>query len=304
MKSKRGGWLGLYLLVGSVWGCSFLFISLSNQFLTPTGVAFWRQLLGGLPLLVYALLARRRFPKDRKTWLYVFLVSLCMNSVPSVLFAYAELHATSAFAGIMNATTPITTLLVILLFFREEKPSRQVLIGLAVGLLGVATVLKVWAGFGSNDGLAILALCAATLLYGIGGPLARKHLTNLKLDPTVQVPMQVLMAALTLVPFYIAGPLVTATPNPSALFGIAALGVLGTGITYIWYYRLMSVAGSAVANAVTFLSPVVAVLAGSLFLGEVITWNELVGGCIVILGAAISQGRLNALATRLGLLKQ
>lgn len=304
MKSKRGGWLGLYLLVGAVWGCSFLFISLSNQFLTPTGVAFWRQFLGGLPLLVYALLARRRFPKDRKTWLYVFLVSLCMNSVPSVLFAYAELHATSAFAGIMNATTPITTLLVILLFFRDEKPSRQVLIGLAVGLLGVATVLKVWAGFGSNDGLAILALCAATLLYGIGGPLARKHLTNLKLDPTVQVPMQVLMAALTLVPFYIAGPLVTATPNPSALFGIAALGVLGTGITYIWYYRLMSVAGSAVANAVTFLSPVVAVLAGSLFLGEVITWNELVGGCIVILGAAISQGRLNALATRLGLLKQ
>jgi len=299
MNSQRSNWLGYYLLVGSVWGCSFLFIALGNQFLTPVGVAFWRQLLGGVPMLAFALMQRKAFPREPKTWFFVFLVSLCMNSVPSVLFAFAERHVTSAFAGIMNATTPIATLLMILAFFRDEKPARQVLLGLTVGLLGVATVLEVWGGLGNNDPLAIAALCAAALLYGIGGPLAKKYVTNLNIEPSVQVPMQILMAAATLAPFYLTGTLFTAAPTIAGIGGMLVLGVLGTGFAYIWYYRLMALAGSAIANAVTFMSPVVAVLAGAAFLGESVTWNQLVGGVIVILGAAISQGRLNGVWNKL-----
>jgi drug/metabolite transporter (DMT)-like permease len=160
-------------------------------------------------------------------------------------------------------------------------------------------VLAIWNGFGSNDPMAIAALGGAILLYGIGGPFARRYVTSLGLDTQVQVTLQVLLAAVTLLPFYLAGPLVTAAPDVLGVGGMLILGVLGTGFAYIWYYRLMALAGSAVANAVTFLSPVVAVLAGSLLLGESITWNEVVGGAVVILGAAISQGRLDGLFSRL-----
>lgn len=299
MSGKSGSWLGLYLLVGVVWGFSFYFIALGDKFLTPVGVGFWRLALGGVAMLAISLVMRKKFPTDARTWGLLFVVSICMNSAPSALFAYAEQHVTSAFAGIMNSATPIATILVILLFFREEKPSSKVLAGLAVGLVGALLVLAIWNGFGNNDPLAIAALGGAILLYGIGGPFARRYVTSLGLDTQVQVTLQVLLAAVTLLPFYLAGPLVTATPDALGVGGMLVLGVLGTGFAYIWYYRLMALAGSAVANAVTFLSPVVAVLAGSLLLGEAVTWNELVGGAVVILGAAISQGRLDGLFARL-----
>jgi drug/metabolite transporter (DMT)-like permease len=295
MSETKTNWLGLYLAVGVIWGGSFLFIALGNQFLPPIGVGFWRLTLGGLPLLAFALIKRLNFPSQPATWFKIFVVSLCMNSIPSALFAYAERHVTSAFAGIMNAATPIATVLMILLVFREETPSTKVLFGLGVGLAGVLTVLAVWNGFGNNDPLAIAALVGAVSLYGIGGPFARRYVSPLKLDVQVQVPVQVLIGAATLAPFYFASAPFTGAPTWQAIAGMLTLGVLGTGFAYIWYYRLMAIAGSAIANSVTYLSPVVAVLAGSIVLGEQVTWNQILGGVIVILGAAISQGRFDAL---------
>ena len=299
MTEQRNNWLGLYLLVGSVWGCSFLFIALGNHFLTPVGVGFWRLALGGFPLLILSLLQRRQLPRGARAYWLLFVVSLFMNSIPSALFAFAEQHVTSSFAGIMNATTPIATVVMILTVFREEKPSTKVLAGLGVGLIGVLTVLSIWNGLGNNDPLAVLALIAAVTLYGIGGPFARRYVSALKLDPQVQVAFQVVIACLTLTPFYLAGPLFTSAPSVTDLIGMLLLGVVGTGFTYIWYYRLMALGGSAIANSVTYLSPVVAVLVGSLLLQESVTWNEILGGAIVILGAAISQGRLDGLLARI-----
>ncbi|MEN9753204.1 MAG: hypothetical protein RL670_895, partial [Actinomycetota bacterium] len=117
----------------------------------------------------------------------------------------------------------------------------------------------------------------------------------LKLDSNVQVAMQVGLAAAMLAPFYLGpalfgAPLLKAPLTATAVIGMLILGVIGTGIAYVGYYALMNSAGSAVANSVTFLSPVVAVLAGAIVLGERLTWNELVGGAVVILGAVVSQG--------------
>jgi drug/metabolite transporter (DMT)-like permease len=288
-------WLGRYLAVGVIWGGSFLFIALGLQALTPVGVGFWRMFLGGVPLLIWALVKRIPWPREPATWAKLAFVSLCMNSIPSVLFSYAEQHVSSGFAGIINAMTPITTLLLILLIFREETPKPVVLLGLAVGLIGALLVLGVWNGFGANEPLAVGALILAVMFYGVGGPFARRYVTPLSIDVRLQVPLQVLLAAATLLPFYVSGPLFVAVPGWPAIAGMLALGVLGTGLAYIWYYNLMAAAGSAIANSVTYLSPVVAVIAGSLLLHESIQWNELLGGAVVIIGAAISQGRFNRL---------
>lgn len=286
-------------MVGSTWGCSFLFISIANQFLPPAGVSFWRLALGGLPLLAVSLIRRLQFPRQPIVYWRIFLVSLCMNSVPSYLFSVAEQHVSSSLAGIMNATTPIATIIMILTVFREETPSRKVLIGLAIGLIGVLTVLAVWNGFGANDPTSVLALIGAVTLYGIGGPYARRHVTPLKLNTEVQVSVQVALAAISIAPFYFSGSLFTANLTPIRVGTMLIFGILGTGFAYVWYYRLMAAAGSAIANSVTYLSPVIAVLVGSAFLGEHVTWNELVGGVIVILGAATSQGRFDSLLSKL-----
>ena len=298
MTKQRANWIWLYLLVGSIWGCSFLFIAIGNQFLTPVGVSFWRLVLGGIPLLFVALAKRLPFPKNPAVLFKIFLISLCMNSVPGFLFAFAEQHVSSSLAGIMNATTPIATIIMILTVFREETPSRKVLVGLGIGLIGVMTVLAIWDGLGSNDPLSILALIAAVTLYGIGGPYARRHLTPLKLNTEVQVSVQVLIAAATMLPFYLTGPLFTAEITPIRAGAMLVFGVLGTGYAYVWYYQLMNQAGSAIANSVTYLSPVVAVIVGATILGENVTWNELVGGAVVIFGAAVSQGRLDPLLAK------
>lgn len=301
MKSaSSSSWLGKYLAVGTIWGGSFFFIALGNQMLTVFGVAFWRMALGAIPMAALMMLAGHRLPREPHIWVKVGITSLCMNSVPSVLFAVAEHNVSSAFAGIINAATPVFTLVMILLIFREEKPKPVVLLGLGIGLVGVLTVLEIWNGFGANDPLAVLTLLLAVGLYGIGGPFARRYVTPLKLEPKVQVTMQVGLAAAMLAPFYLSGPIFTATPSWPAVTAMLVLGVLGTGYAYIWYYQIMATAGSAIANSVTYLSPVVAVLAGSLLLGEQVTWNQLIGGAVVIGGAAISQGRLDRLLAKLG----
>jgi drug/metabolite transporter (DMT)-like permease len=299
VKNQRGDWLGYYLLVGVVWGCSFLFIAMGNDFLTTAGVAFWRMALGGLPMLALALSKGGRFPSSPIAWFHLLVTSLCMNSIPAVLFSFAERHVTSGFAGIMNAATPVATILMILVFFRAEKPSAQVLGGLAIGLIGVLIVLAVWNGVGATSPEAVSALTGAVLLYGFGGPYARRFVSPLGLDGTVQVSAQVLLAGITLAPFYFSGPLLTSTPSIWGVLGMIIFGVMGTGFAYLWYYRLMALAGSAVANAVTFLSPVVAVLVGAAVLAEQVTWNEVVGGAIVIIGAAYGQGRFDNLFRKL-----
>jgi drug/metabolite transporter (DMT)-like permease len=115
-KAKPNSWLFPYLGTGIVWGASFLFISMSIQSLSPVGVAFWRMTLGAAPIAIVAVLKRLHWPKTAAVWLRLLVVSLCMNAIPSILFSYAEQHVSSALAGIINAATPITTVLVILIY--------------------------------------------------------------------------------------------------------------------------------------------------------------------------------------------
>jgi drug/metabolite transporter (DMT)-like permease len=187
----------------------------------------------------------------------------------------------------------LATVVVILVAFRSEKLKPHVLAGLLIGLIGVLIVLGVWQGFGDNEPLAILALLAAITCYGIGTPYVRKHIAPLNLPTEVSVFGQIGTASISLLPFYLfSGPLLIATPSIVAILSVLAVGVLGSGIAYLLYYRVLDVVGSAIASSVTYITPVIAVILGVLILKEELHWYELVGGLIVILGAAISQGSI------------
>ena len=289
----RKSWLPAYLALGLVWGCSFIFIKLGLEFLTPFGVAFARCALGAITLLIVVKLMKIKLPKEKSTWYKLWIVAMLLNVIPGILFAYAEMHVTSVLAGIINATTPLATLIVMLIAFREEKLKAEQVFGLLLGGLGVMVVLGIWQGIGDNQLTGVIALLIAVTCYGISFPYSKRNIIPLGLKPEAAATTQLIMAAITLLPFYIYDGISQDNYRPANIFAMLALGILGSGFAYIWNFSIIAAAGSSIASSVTYLTPVVAVFVGWLFLGEVIVWHEPVGALLVILGAAVSQGRFN-----------
>jgi len=291
----RKSWLPAYLALGTVWGCSFIFIELGLEFLTPFGVTFIRCALGAITLIIIARIRKINLPTDRKVWQKLWVVALLLNVIPGVLFAFAQQYVTSVFASIINAATPLMTLVFILVIFREEKLKREQIYGLLIGALGVMTVVGVWNELGDNQLVGVIALLIAVSCYGASYPYSTRNVIPLKLKPEALAAGQLIMAAITLLPLFLINGISNNSYPRQSLIAMLCLGIFGSGFAYIWNFSITAAAGSAIASSVTYLTPVVAVIVGRLYLGEVIVWHEIVGAIIVILGALLSQGRLNRL---------
>ena len=291
-KSKSQSWLGLYITLGIVWGCSFIFIKLGLEFLTPFGVAFGRCALGALALLVYLKIKGLALVRDRKMIGHLWVVALLLNVIPGILFAWAETEVTSILAGIINAVTPLMTLIAIIVVSRNEKPTTPQVVGLLLGFLGVLTVLGAWKGLGDNPLWAILILLAAVTCYGFSFPYSRRFILPAQLAPEVMAATQVTLGAITLLPLFLINGIAKNEYRLGPVLAMVALGVFGSGFAYIWNFTIMRAAGSAIASSVTYVTPLVAVLVGFIFLSEIPHWYEPVGAALVLLGAAIAQGRI------------
>lgn len=291
-KSQSKSWLEIYIALGIVWGCSFIFIKLGLEFLTPFGVAFGRCALGALALLIYSRIKKISLVKDRRMLGHLWVVSLLLNVIPGILFALAETQVTSILAGIINAVTPLMTLIAIILVSRNETPTKPQVIGLLIGFLGVLTVLGAWNGLGTNPLWAILVLLAAVTCYGFSFPYSRRFILPANLSPESMATAQVSLGALTLLPLFIFDGVNGNEYTIGPVLAMVALGVFGSGFAYIWNFTIMRAAGSAIASSVTYVTPVVAVIVGLIFLQEKLHWYEPVGAIVVLLGAAIAQGRI------------
>jgi len=285
-------WLPGFLALGLVWGASFLFIELALESFTAIGIAFLRGFLGAVSLLIVIVVTKQKLPRVGKHWLHIAVVALLLNTVPGFLFAVGQQYVSSAIAGILNATTPMMTLLIISLAFREQKPTLNQNLGIVLGFAGVALV-----GLGGGEisftspwGVALLLL--ATLCYGIAMPYAKRFVSPLPYSPYVLAAAQVSASALlAALPALLVG--VTHAPvSASALWGILALGIVGTGFAYVWNYRNIELAGSVIASSVTYVTPVIAVVLGFLVLGERLTLLQAAGGVLVLVSALVVQQRL------------
>lgn len=289
---KSGSWLPIYLVVGFIWGCSFIFIKSGLEFLSPVGVAFFRCALGAVTLYSYAKYKKIELPRERKSLFHIWVVSLLLNVFPGIFFALAETEVTSILAGIINAVTPLMTLIAILLVNRSEQPKRSQIVGLLIGFAGVLIVLGAWNGLGDNPWWAVGILLLAVTCYGFSFPYTRKFVIPLGITSEAIVAQQLILASFTLLPIYLIDGISFETIAIGPLASMIALGVFGSGFAYLWNFKVMQIAGSAIASSVTYLTPVVAVIVGIIFLGEHITWNEPVGALVVLFGAAIAQERL------------
>jgi len=297
MTERRRHWIVSYVAAGLIWGASFLFIAVGATALPAFGVAFIRLLIGAVTLYVIIKVKGYKLPRDRDTWTKFLIGGAFMSAIPFTLFAYAETHVTSALAGIVNSVTPIATVLAILIAFRSEKISRAQWIGLGIGIVGSFVLIGAWQGFGANELLPILALFAATICYGVGGPYIRRYIEPKKLPTEVGAFGQVAGGAIIVLPFYLfaAPEKVIGTVDIWVVLSMLALGALGSGVAYVAYYNVLKAAGSPIASTITLVTPIVAVLLGVLVLGEGIDWFEPVGGAVIIFGAAVAQERFKKL---------
>jgi drug/metabolite transporter (DMT)-like permease len=295
---KNGPITVRFVLLALVWGASFLLIKVGDGGLSPAQVVFARLGFGALALGIVVAVTRTSLPRDWRTWghLAVLAVTLCV--LPFLLFAVAEQHVSSGLASILNATTPLMTMLVTVLALRQEKLTATRVSGLLLGFLGVVTLTGPWQNSGGGSVLAELACLGATLCYGIGFTYLRRFITPRGLPPVsvgfCQVLVGTVLVALTL-PW-------TRLPAPhlsvSIVLSMIVLGAAGTGIAYVWNTQIVAAWGAVNGAAVTYLTPIVGVVLGIAVLHEPLRWNEPVGAVLVVLGVLAAHGRLTRLFQR------
>ncbi|HYH88694.1 MAG TPA: DMT family transporter [Solirubrobacteraceae bacterium] len=286
-------WPVQLLLVGVIWGASFMFIKVElDAGISPVHIALLRCVFGAAALLVILALTRDRLPRDRGFYGHLLVISTLMNAAPFLLFAYAETEVSSLLAGILNSLTPLITLLFSLVVLPDEPPTAEKVAGIAVGFAGVLVVLAPWEGLGGGSLIGALACIGAATCYGLGFPYLRRHLSGRPETGVAISAAQVSLGGLLLLFFAPLAPLPGELPGLAAWLSILALGALGTGVAYIMNFNVVREAGAQTASMVTYLVPVFAVAFGVLLLGEAVSWHEPAGGALIIAGVALAQGVL------------
>lgn len=272
------------LLLGAIWGFSFLFMRMVAPVIGAIPTAFFRVLFASLGLIVILLALRTRWDfqgKLRQT----LLLGAINSGVPFLMYTLAARLLPAGYSAIFNATAPLMGVLIGALFFHEAATARK-LIGVTVGLAGVILLTAVGpVAMGWPELLGALACLVATSCYGISGFLTQRWIHERGgLNPKLVATGSQFGATLLLLPFFAASATLAPPPswgNPSLWLALAALGLLCTAWAYILFFRLMENIGPVRSLTVTFLVPAFGVLWGVLFLGEQVSWAHLAGGGMI-----------------------
>jgi drug/metabolite transporter (DMT)-like permease len=281
-----------FVLLGALWGASFLFMRLGAAEFGALPTAGMRVAIAALFLLPLLLL-RGQWQALSKHWGKIFFLGMLNSGIPFALYAYALLSIRTGLSSLLNATVPLFGALVAWLWLKD-RPHGMKILGLLIGFVGVAMLAWGKASFkpdasGLVTGWAVLACLGACLCYGISASFTKRHLggvpslviaTGSQLGATVGLALP----SLWLWP--------SQPPSPTAWLALLAVGVLCTGVAYVLFFRLIDKVGAAGALTVTFLIPVFAVLYGVVFLGESVTAWMLICGTVILLGTALSMGLL------------
>ena len=287
---SRPSWLGAYLALVGIWGLSFLFNAVALRAFTPVQMTFGRVALGAATLALVLAVTRTRPRLRRSDLADLVVLALTLSAVPFLLIALAQERITSILAGMLNATAPLWALLFVALLLPAERPGRRQVVGVLVGLVGIAVVLGAWQ-ISEVDWLGTAAMLGATACYGFGSAWSRKRLTSTQLSGTSLSAVQLALAALVLAPLVLVGAPLPAAQDavPGPVAAVLALGALGAGLAYVLFWRIIRSAGAVVATTVTYVIPLVSTAAGVLVLGEPLRWYEPVGALVVLAGVALTQ---------------
>jgi drug/metabolite transporter (DMT)-like permease len=279
--------IGLSLL----WGGSFFFAKIAVLELPPLTVALGRVAIAAAILLTLARATGVALPASLSDWRPYALMGLLNNVIPFTLLFWGQTHIPSGLAAILNATTPLFTVLVAHVATADEKLTGARLAGLAAGLIGVVVMIgpDVLRDLGANV-LAQLACLLAAISYAFAGVYGRRF----RGEPTLRVAAGQLTASSVILVLPVAlidRPWMLPLPSHQAIMALVALAALSTALGYLIFFRILARAGATNVALVTFLIPVSAILLGTLVLGEQLAARHLAGMAAIALGLAAIDGR-------------
>ncbi|MDQ3914750.1 MAG: DMT family transporter [Actinomycetota bacterium] len=283
----RPGDAARLLLLGAIWGSSFLFIKLGLRAYTPSQIVAGRVVIGVAVLLFLLRYRGLSLPRGAATWRSLLFMAVVANLVPFLLITWGEERISSGLTAILNSTTPLFTAVLATVYIVSERLTSLRLGGIVLGFAGVGVIV----GIEGGSLVGQVAVVLAALSYAVGFVYARSRLTGRSGSPLELSAGQLLVATILIVPVAgidsIAHPLEVGLEPPSA--SVFALGFFGTGLAYVLYYRLITDVGATTASLVTYLITIFGAVFGWVALDERLGWNALVGAAMVIAGIAIAQ---------------
>ncbi len=288
----------MLLALAVLWGGSFFFNGVAVRQLPSFTLVWLRVAVAAAALLLAVRLLGQRMPRDGRTWLAFFGMGLLNNALPFVLIVWGQHRIPSGLAAILNATTPLFTVLVAHLLTADERLTLLKALGAVIGFAGAAVMIGaggqvVQAGRIGADLPAQLACLAAALSYAFAGIFGRRF-RRMGVAPLATAAGQVCASTMLLLPpmLLIDHPWNLPPPDAAICGAVLGVGLLSTALGYWLYFRILAAAGATNLLLVTFLIPVSAILLGVLALGEALQPRQLLGMAVIGAGLAFIDGRL------------
>jgi drug/metabolite transporter (DMT)-like permease len=293
MSMRVWSWL---LLLALLWGGSFFFAKVALRELPPFTIVWIRVTLAALALNLTLIATSRGLFRRGTPWRDFFAMGFLNNVLPFSLIVWGQTQIASGLASILNATTPLFTLLVAHFLTHDEKVNSARVVALLIGLAGVALLVGPGALSSATGNLwGEIACLLAALSYAFAGIFGRRFRAN-GIAPLEAATGQTTASALWLLPIVVAfdEPWSLAVPSLAVFAALTAIALLSTALGYILYFRILEAAGATNLLLVTFLMPLITILMGSAFLDERLDTRQFAGMALLGAGLALVDGRLAA----------
>jgi drug/metabolite transporter (DMT)-like permease len=274
--------VGQLVILGAIWGASFLFIKIGVSEMGPMTFAAIRVLIGSLTLAVALGVRRQRLPRDLRVWGRLLVMGVLGTAIPFAAISWGTQYIASGLSAILNATMPLFTV-VLAAAWGDETMTPSRLIGVCIGFAGIVVLTLPKLAGGLHLGvLGELAIVVAAMSYAVAIVYARHALADQ--PPLVASFGQIGTSFLVLVPVALLERPALALPSAPVIGSLLAVGILGTGVAYIIYYRLLQSVGATSTSLVTYITPLFAIFWGLVLLGERLSWHAFVALALIFLG--------------------
>ena len=286
-RSPAWAWI-LFLALGFFWGSSYLWIKIGLESLPPLTLIAGRLLLGGAFLAAVVAIARQPLPRQPRQYGHLLVMAVVNIVFPFILITVGEQSIDSALASILNATVPLTVIVLAPMFLPDERITLPKVAGLALGFAGVILLVAPdLVNLSDADLSGELMMIGSSVCYGIGNVYSKRNVRGLR--PMIPALFQVIFAAAIIVPLALVvdQPFERVTPAPEAIVAIAWLGIVGSGLAYLCYFTILANWGATRTSMVAYLLPVVGIALGAVVMHDPITVNRIAGTTLIIAGIAL-----------------
>ena len=285
-------WL-LVILLGFIWGSSFLFTEILLNYINPVLIVFFRVSLASIILIIYVFFfTNLEFNFSKEILLTFFKMGLLNNVIPFLLIAFAQETITGGLASILNANTSFFTIFLASIFLKDEKLTNYRLLGIIIGIIGVVVIV----GFENlsefkNYNFGIVLMLFSCLFYSFAGIFAKTKLTNI--HPTISATGMLSMSTIILFPFiiiYNGNELINI--NSTVLYYSCMFAFICSVLAYFLYFKILETNGAGNLLICTIIIPPSSILLNAFFINEIIKIYELIGLMIITTGLIILDGRI------------